>query len=661
MTYQARLTDGVGPAIAAPAAPAALRRCGAAYTGPFLVPVVAWHLRLHTGQVTSLTPAVPRPSCSAPQRPRRPARSRRSTASAARPACARSRSPGAGGSCGAADERGRRDPGAARRRRRDRVAVRLRSLALPITLQRTVLSWPSCRGLARAAHARDPRPLLDRRGAVGRHRRRIRSATSRACCARTARRRCTTCCCTSGCSSSATARRTRTRCRCCFALLTIPVALCGARTLFGDARRLVRRRAGRAQPVPDVLRAGDADVRAGRAARRSSAATCFAAAFAPRRRALAAGFAASHAAAALHPQLGAVPRRSGSVGRARAALCAAQRRPPRRSCATRLIAYGVIALLYLPWMPTLLFQAAHTGAPWSKPPGLDGSSSALTACSAAGRPRWSCCCCGGAGLVARCCASADAPGARRGRRRRVAIVAARRARDRARAWRSQVSPAWATRYFAVVRRPVRSLLGRAIGLARAGRLGLVALAVLGASLVRPAHGRDRAQERRARRRRARRRPRSRPGDLVVSTHPEQVPVLHYYLPATEAALRDALGSDARPADLRLARRADRLKAARPTPTDEQLVLDAAARRSTLVLVQPIIRTAHAGGARGRPGRAASIQWERVLDRRIRACRATLAVPSFEHRRLPRGVRIGALRALLARARYRRTVRAVRKR
>jgi hypothetical protein len=46
----------VGPAIDRAGGPAALRRCGAPYTGPFQVPVVAWHLRLHTGQVTSLRP-----------------------------------------------------------------------------------------------------------------------------------------------------------------------------------------------------------------------------------------------------------------------------------------------------------------------------------------------------------------------------------------------------------------------------------------------------------------------------------------------------------------------------------------------------------------------------------------------------------------------------
>ena len=33
-----------------------------------------------------------------------------------------------------------------------------------------------------------------------------------------------------------------------------------------------------------------------------------------------------------------------------------------------MLGFGLTALLYLPWVPTLLFQAAHTGAPWSRKP-----------------------------------------------------------------------------------------------------------------------------------------------------------------------------------------------------------------------------------------------------------------------------------------------------
>ena len=32
------------------------------------------------------------------------------------------------------------------------------------------------------------------------------------------------------------------------------------------------------------------------------------------------------------------------------------------------IAFGGALVLYLPWLPTVLYQVAHTGAPWSEPP-----------------------------------------------------------------------------------------------------------------------------------------------------------------------------------------------------------------------------------------------------------------------------------------------------
>ena len=42
----------------------------------------------------------------------------------------------------------------------------------------------------------------------------------------------------------------------------------------------------------------------------------------------------------------------------------------RRLLRTGLLAYGGALLLYAPWIPTTLYQAAHTGAPWSKAPSL---------------------------------------------------------------------------------------------------------------------------------------------------------------------------------------------------------------------------------------------------------------------------------------------------
>jgi hypothetical protein len=59
ITFQARLNDGVGVAIARAGGAERLKVCGDVYTGPFQVPVVAWNLRLHTTLVSSLAPQRP--------------------------------------------------------------------------------------------------------------------------------------------------------------------------------------------------------------------------------------------------------------------------------------------------------------------------------------------------------------------------------------------------------------------------------------------------------------------------------------------------------------------------------------------------------------------------------------------------------------------------
>lgn len=51
LKYQASLADQLPGLIAQAGGAEALKRCGNPYTGPFLVPVVAWNLRVHTQQV----------------------------------------------------------------------------------------------------------------------------------------------------------------------------------------------------------------------------------------------------------------------------------------------------------------------------------------------------------------------------------------------------------------------------------------------------------------------------------------------------------------------------------------------------------------------------------------------------------------------------------
>jgi hypothetical protein len=176
------------------------------------------------------------------------------------------------------------------------------------------------------------------------------------------------------------------------------------------------------------------------------------------------------------------------------------------------IAFGGALVLYLPWLPTVLYQVAHTGAPWSEPPTIlsllstpvrilgDYAVIALLLV-------------GGAGLVTL-------------RRSPALWLLGIAILTVGLAWlSSQLSPAWAQRYLAVAAGPL--LLAVTAGLANAGRLGIAALVVgaaLGAADGAPddkSNVRDVAETIA---------PSLREGDLVISTQPEQVSVLAYYLP-----------------------------------------------------------------------------------------------------------------------------------
>lgn len=184
------------------------------------------------------------------------------------------------------------------------------------------------------------------------------------------------------------------------------------------------------------------------------------------------------------------------------------------------IAFGAVALLYAPWLPTLLFQAAHTGAPWSRRPPLEelftGPARLLGA-----RGQVALLLAGGVGLAAIASRKRLDAEARSALALGVIVVFTILL-----AWTaSQISPAWAGRYFAVALPPM--LLLGALGLARAGRLGLVALAIVAliwsGSAGRPEKSNVRSVA-------ASLSPSLRPGDLVISAQPEQIPVLAHYLP-----------------------------------------------------------------------------------------------------------------------------------
>jgi mannosyltransferase len=195
----------------------------------------------------------------------------------------------------------------------------------------------------------------------------------------------------------------------------------------------------------------------------------------------------------------------------------------RELLATGLIAFGVTALLYLPQLPTTLYQAAHTGAPWAEVPGLGdllGVPGRLLGTVA----QFALLLTAGNGLL-----SLLNPGPRRRLSTRGTATAALLAialLTVGLAWAaSQVSPAWAPRYLAIAVGPF--VLVAAVGLASAGRLGLVGLVV--ASLMWLGTGAPSAKSN-VRDVAEAITPSLQRGDLVVSTQPEQVPVLAHYLP-----------------------------------------------------------------------------------------------------------------------------------
>jgi mannosyltransferase len=203
-------------------------------------------------------------------------------------------------------------------------------------------------------------------------------------------------------------------------------------------------------------------------------------------------------------------------------LAAAPRGARRELLLSGLVGFGGALALYLPWVPTLVFQVQHTGAPWSVAPDFNdlvgvpgrllGGGAQLALLLAAGA--------GFMALIDRRRRRREAKG-----RAMVTLLGVFLATVLAAWLASQVSPAWASRYLAVALPPL--LLAAAGGLAHAGRLGLVGAALVAVIWAADGASSDKSNVREVAAAIA---PSVRPGDLVVSTQPEQVPVLSYYLP-----------------------------------------------------------------------------------------------------------------------------------
>ena len=272
------------------------------------------------------------------------------------------------------------------------------------------------------------------------------------------------------------------------------------------------------------------------------------------------------------------------------------------------VAAAITAALYAPWLPTLAYQSTHTGAPWAMVPGFYALALAPGAVLAGDGPLVAFALAAGAGLVVVVRAGNDSD------RRTVAALAWVGGSAIVAAWlASEFSPAWAARYLAIVAAPVLVLAGA--GFVRAGRLGLAGLAVVLLFWANPGLRDNKENARQIMHGVA---PLVQPGDLVLSTHPEQVPVLRYYLgPGYRWAT--TLGFDGDPRVMDWADALPRLRAV-TLRADLAPVLASIKPGQHLVLVSPVFRDYRAWQARWtRLVYVTSQIWTRAIahDRRFR--------------------------------------------
>jgi mannosyltransferase len=294
-----------------------------------------------------------------------------------------------------------------------------------------------------------------------------------------------------------------------------------------------------------------------------------------------------------------------------------------------VLAYGAVVIAYLPWVPSLLFQVRHTGAPWSNAPHVQAALGGLTSLLAGAVPAMAFALATGSGLAG----LMIAPRLRGPKARAVLALLVMGAAALSVAWlSSQISPAWATRYLAVLIGPL--LLLGAGGLARAGALGAVVVVLL---VIFWANPRTHALRTKSNAHTAAVlvQDRLEPGDLVVAVHPEEGPVMHVYLPR---GLRwaNAMGPVSDPSVMDWRDALDRLKAAKPHRTEDRLVRTLR-QGQRLLLVEPVIRSAGWGAPWTRLVRTRAGQWQRALDDDERLSRS-LAAPHLNGRR-PKGVRL----------------------
>jgi mannosyltransferase len=191
-----------------------------------------------------------------------------------------------------------------------------------------------------------------------------------------------------------------------------------------------------------------------------------------------------------------------------------------------VIGFGTAVVLFAPWVPTVLDQAAHTGAPWSHAPSWPSVGRAFQRLLGGSVPE----------TVLLLFALAGAVQLLRpwsptvSRAALIVLGIALGTFAIAFGWSNLSSPAWALRYLSIVLAPAAIVLGAGLS-----RLGVIAAVVLGVVFLGNWYG-EPTHSALARKSNAEliahRLGRGLPaGTQVFSTQPEQIPVLKFYLPA----------------------------------------------------------------------------------------------------------------------------------
>ena len=284
-----------------------------------------------------------------------------------------------------------------------------------------------------------------------------------------------------------------------------------------------------------------------------------------------------------------------------------------------LLSFGGALVLFAPWLPTLAYQAAHTAAPWSLAPtwrAIEQIPSVLLGAFPA-------------------VALALLAGA-------VGVVIAFRS-DEQEEWRSlmlalsallgsmivawsasKLSAAWASRYFAIFLGPLLLVLSGAFARLRGAAVlvtvALLAIWISGSSTpkltfksnVRPVA--------------ATVAPRLAAGDLVIETHPEELPVVYHYLHRVGLRYATTLGAVGDPSFMDWRDVLRRLRTHTTASTLEPLLASVRVGQRVALFVPSFVHAGQWLAPWTRLVRIRALQWDRVLAR-DRRFRRILAAPA----------------------------------